>query len=149
MAGGGPTLAADRYRLNRRAFIVLLGGTALGLSSLHRPAKTLAWESIIRPAFPLDDDAIWQLGSSCAELLENCTTLAEVVEHLRPCPSITWVAGGARSTIGRRAAYQSVSRLLSGEYAAGETVIADGWVLSRTEAALCAAAAFRAGHVGA
>lgn len=144
MAGGGPVRGVDRDLLNRRAFLFVALGTAVGASLLDRRAQTLAWESIIRPGFPLDDRSIWQLGSNCANVLDNCTTFRELVRHLRPCPGVTWVAGGARSSLGQRRVLDRLARLIADEFAAGETLVADGWVLSHTEAALCAAASIRA-----
>jgi hypothetical protein len=144
MGSGGPVHEVDSQRLNRRAFLLLLFGAGLGMKVLDKGAEVVTWESVIRAGLPLDDVSIWALGSHCSDLLNGCSTFPEILGHLRPCPAVTWVAAGARSGLGKRRVLERLTRLIAEEYAAAETVIVDRWLLSRTEAALCAAAAIRA-----
>ncbi len=44
---------------------------------------------------------------------------------------------------------EQLGQVIAGEYAAGRTVVGDGWLLSETEAAFCAAACLKDREAGA
>jgi hypothetical protein len=113
-------------------------GTAALSRLFERPARTHSWNDIASALLPMDAAGWPALGEICE---------AALAERNRPLGSSPALAGfqysdaGVVTPDGLPAVHAAFEDRVAQEFGDGRTVIVDRWVLSETQAALCALAA--------
>ncbi len=128
--------------MERREFLKNSIGCSLLLAlplGCQQTGTLYDWRSLAQWTTGMKPDLIKQLGDYAGTMQAP----GQWREELPVLPNVRWLDEGATSADEPEALMQTLSSESRRQFASSHSVIVDGWVLSRLEAALCALAESR------
>ncbi len=128
--------------MNRRQFVrITATGSLLAiLPACRETGQLLPWLALALAVSKLPDPALAQAGQRALEQQDAARWQAS----LPTLPDIAWRATGARSQLDTAMVVNRLDRQVQEDFGQARVRQIDGWILSNTEAALCALAAGQA-----